>query len=371
MATRALLTIASLVLAPLAGADLLFPTDRKVGRDRLAFRTHCEPLVHARLDPVVLRDTPAVSQHVHTVTGARSFGSYVDPAADFDSELQTTCNVAQDMSMYWSPALYHRDRASGVMSIVKTTHTHYYLGIGDGYMRRGNKLHAFPRGLRYIMGDNSDRTPSLSRDRASWHCIVDQPGTKNLFLSAPKHASLPPRYAPDGRECVSWQANFNFPNCWDGRSLDSDDHKSHMAFMLNFSECPKSHPILVPQLLFQVEFHLGAVPKDARAADFVLANGDATMASFHADYIAGFDERALGGLMASCERDRGTNCEMAAVAGDPGTAGLHPFKLMPDEEVDGITELVLGPGTLGTPVDLCMQQCRTGDLAHMSQEKRS
>jgi hypothetical protein len=35
------------------------------------------------------------------------------------------------------------------------------------------------------------------------------------------------------------------------------------------------------------------------SSDFVLANGDVTMASFHADYIAGFDEKVLRGLSGS------------------------------------------------------------------------
>jgi hypothetical protein len=37
------------------------------------------------------------------------------------------------------------------------------------------------------------------------------------------------------------------------------------------------------------------------------------MASFHADYIAGFDE-GVAGLMESCIRDKGKNCAMAEVA---------------------------------------------------------
>jgi hypothetical protein len=31
---------------------------------------------------------------------------------------------------------------------------------------------------------------------------------------------------------------------------------------------------------------MDGIPKDAKPTDFILANGDATMASFHADYIA-------------------------------------------------------------------------------------
>jgi hypothetical protein len=355
-----LLALIAACLLPAAGArDLLFPTDRRVGLERLAFRSHCEPLVHVRLDPIIHAQRPAVSQHVHTVTGARSFGPLVNDDSDFDPALQTTCNVAQDMSMYWAPSLYYRDPRTKVMTIVATSHTHYYTGIGDGYIKRGHKLHVFPRGLRYIMGDNSDRTPSLGPDRASWHCLVDHPGEKSLFLSDPKYAGLPPRTARDGRECVSWQANFKFPNCWDGVSLDSPDHKAHMAYMLDFSACPKSHPILVPQLLFQVEIHLDDIPKTARSSDFVLANGDATMASFHADYISGVDETAFKGFMESCERDEGRRCAMAAARNEPGRQGLEPFKGMPDESVDGIRELVLGAGTLDAAEDLCMQQCRS------------
>jgi hypothetical protein len=33
--------------------------------------------------------------------------------------------------------------------------------------------------------------------------------------------------------------------CWDGKRLDSADHKSHMAYA-DRGECPRSHPVAVP-----------------------------------------------------------------------------------------------------------------------------
>jgi hypothetical protein len=39
------------------------------------------------------------------------------------------------------------------------------------------------------------------------------------------------------------------------------------------------------------------------------------MASFHADFISSFDERALVGLIESCIRDKG--CAMSTSAGKP------------------------------------------------------
>lgn len=361
----------TMVFSTPSTADLLFPTNRKVGQNRLAFRSHCEPLVNVRLDPIINAAVSKTSEHVHTVMGARTFGPMVNDDSDFDQNKKTTCNVAQDMSMYWSPAMYYKNPESGLHEIVKTTHTHYYIVIGDGYMKKGNKLHVFPKGFRYIAGDNNDRTPGFGSDRASWHCIVDNNGhKKNLFLHDPKFSSLPPRFLKDGRECLSWQANFKFPTCWTGKSLDSTNHKDHMAFMTSFSKCPDTHPILLPQLLYQAEFHLGDIPKNAVASDFVLANGDSTMASFHADYIAGFDEKVLGGLIESCIRDKGANCAMSDVADNLGNSDMVPIKTMPNEKVDGIPRLLIGSESSSSsssasvsspPSDKwneCMQECR-------------
>jgi hypothetical protein len=288
--------------------------------------------------------------------GARTFGPLVNGNTDFDPAQGTTCNVAQDMSMYWSPSLYYKDPDDGTLSIVKTTHTHYYIVIGDGYMEKGNKLHVFPKGFRYIMGDNNDRTPGFSKDRATWHCIVDHHGKKNMFLHNPKFVSLPPRFLADGRECLSWQAVMTFPTCWTGKSLDSSNHKEHMAYRTNYSTCPDTHPILLPQLMYQAEFHMDDIPKNAKSSDFILSNGDASMASFHADYIAGFDEGVLTSLVESCIRDKGKNCPMSSVAAKPGNANLTPVKTMPNEVVDNINTLLLDTSD---DVDACMRRCRT------------
>jgi hypothetical protein len=76
---------------------------------------------------------------------------------------------------------------------------------------------------------------------------------------------------------------------WTGKSLDSSTIKKHMAHMTDFSTCPKTHPILLP-MMYQAEFHLGDIPKNAKPSDFILSNDD-SMASFHRLH-SGFDERA-------------------------------------------------------------------------------
>ena len=52
-------------------------------------------------------------------------------------------------------------------------------------------------------------------------------------------------------------ANVRFPTCWDGVNLDSPDHMAHMAYPENGTfesqgPCPSSHPVRMPQVLFEV-----------------------------------------------------------------------------------------------------------------------
>jgi hypothetical protein len=80
--------------------------------------------------------------------------------------------------MYRS-SLYSRTRKTG-SHIVKEPHALLHV-IGDGYMRKGNSLHVFPKGFRYIiMGDNNDRTPGSGDDCASWHCNVGSTGKESV-----------------------------------------------------------------------------------------------------------------------------------------------------------------------------------------------
>jgi len=49
-----------------------------------------------------------------------------------------------------------------------------------------------------------------------------------------------------------------FPSCWDGKSLDSPDHQSHVAYQsgaaLAGDKCPASHPVRIPQVMYEVMY---------------------------------------------------------------------------------------------------------------------
>jgi len=55
------------------------------------------------------------------------------------------------------------------------------------------------------------------------------------------------------------RATIIFPSCWDGKNVDSPDHKSHVAYApgnyaLAGDQCPSTHPVRIPQVMYEVMF---------------------------------------------------------------------------------------------------------------------
>lgn len=63
-----------------------------------------------------------------------------------------------------------------------------------------------------------------------------------------------------GRPCPGGiRASITFPSCWDGKNLDSPDHASHVAYspdglVLAGSSCPATHPVRIPQLMYEMNW---------------------------------------------------------------------------------------------------------------------
>lgn len=79
---------------------------------------------------------------------------------------------------------------------------------------------------------------------------------------------------PDVRfssHCILELANNEF-SCWDGKNLDSPDHKSHVAYPSGgpaaFSgtgtggACPSTHPVKIPQIMLEVHISIGTMLND-------------------------------------------------------------------------------------------------------------
>jgi Domain of unknown function (DUF1996) len=91
------------------------------------------------------------------------------------------------------------------------------------------------------------------------------------------------------------ELHVDFPDCWDGRHLDSPDHRSHMAYSRNYV-CPASHPVKVPLIRLMIRYPVTV------ARDVYLASGG--QLSGHADFFNAWNEHALAKLVDTCFHDR-------------------------------------------------------------------
>ncbi len=213
-------------------------------------------------DPIVYPHQQGVS-HSHTFFGATTTNADSTIASLRSSP--TTCVRNGDTAAYWVPTLY----ADGVA--VKPTKGSAY------FVLRAREMHAFPAGLKIVAGDAHARSPQ-SLDVTYWSCSKRE-GTR---WRTP--------HACGGRLSLI-QLDVFFPDCWDGRHLDSADHKSHMAYSRNWA-CPRSHPVKVPRLRFIVTYPL------SQPTHLSLASGG--VYSGHADFVNAWDQAALREIVSAC-----------------------------------------------------------------------
>jgi hypothetical protein len=214
-------------------------------------------------DPIVHPNMPGMS-HLH-----QFFGNRTTNAASTAQSLRgqaTTCSAPSDSSAYWVPMLYQNGAAVPALSALI-----YYRG---GTHRTPAAIQAFPPGLRMIAGSASATSP-LPTDAVAWMCQ----GMDN------------PSPAPPNCGGGTLVLQIRFPDCWDGRNLDSADHRSHMAYTVS-GFCPTNYPVPVPLLEFNVRY------KTFGNTGLSLASG--APYTYHADFFNAWNQTALDNFVAFC-----------------------------------------------------------------------
>ncbi|KIY53391.1 hypothetical protein FISHEDRAFT_33483 [Fistulina hepatica ATCC 64428] len=267
-----------------------------------------------RLDPII--SPGQVSGHVHGVVGGSNFGFETDTASLRQSECTST-PISEDKSAYWFPMLYFQ-WANGS-----------FTSLGGGVVIRrldylfpdspGNTT-AFPDNFRMISGDVTLRTynaSSYAQQAVTFLCL-DFNGVST------KHNGLPLGSCPSGI-----RAQINFPSCWNGKDTDSEDHKSHVAFL---SEGPDSGSCSDPEFntplprifmeVYWVTSDFDSLRDQAMntTQPFVFSHGDRTGYGYHADFINGWESGVLQNAVENC------HCNPY---GDPtccASAGIFTYK---------------------------------------------
>src|SRR5919198_2815100 len=220
--TVSLLALIGGALAAVAVAGSAPTSGRSTSVSRLAgvnFISSCAYSHQNNDDLIVYPGQPGLS-HLHQYVGNDSTNAMSTQASLLAGT--TSCRRSGDTAAYWAPALL-----SGTTPVAPISATIYY--------RRSTLkvVHPFPQGLKMIAGDSHATAPQSMRI-TSWNCGV--------FADVPPSSAIP--ICPAGSNL---RLHVRFPSCWDGKNLDSADHKSHMAYAVG-GRCPQDHPDSVPAI---------------------------------------------------------------------------------------------------------------------------
>ena len=121
---------------------------------------------------------------------------------------------------------------------------------------------------------------------ASWACTDgDQSGVPggSYYVASP--------HIPTCQQGRLLELTVMFRQCWNGRDLDSVDHKSHMAHPNFQGQCPSSHPVLLPQITLHATWYLGASGTQGfyLASDMMLPPGAPAGQGLHADFFEAWE----------------------------------------------------------------------------------
>jgi hypothetical protein len=266
-----LLIIAALLQIPLtASSPIAAAADGK-------FAVDC-PFTHrSHDDPIVYPGQPGAA-HMHDFFGNRS--------TDADSTYRsmrngrTSCRLRADAAGYWIPTLIYEG-----VEVEPSKFLAYY----RTFQERPRTVVPFPKGLKVVAGD-AHATKAQSLDVVYWDC---EDGGSDDSRARPSDC---------GNGYVS--ASVIFPECWDGRRLDSRDHGSHLRYPIDPDDddrdsCPKSHPVPLPRMNFSIEWPVHDGTK--------VTIGSGSPITLHGDFFNTWRQRALRRLTVRC-LVRGRDC---------------------------------------------------------------
>ncbi|MBB6421527.1 DUF1996 domain-containing protein [Streptomyces sp. AK010] len=260
------------------------------------------------------------AHHFHDYVGNQSNNAF---ASDQDlAKAETSCADQGDKSSYYWPVVRLQNGAQeqdaqkpgggieGNAGEIVTPKQVTLTFLGNPR----EKVTAMPRLLRIITGDAKSFVNGPANANASWSCTGFE------------DRQLKDKYplCPQGSDVVR---TFRFQSCWDGRNIDSANHRTHVAFADAAGNCPSGfRPI--PQLVQRIVYDIDAPSLQDGGRTTPLFAVDSFPEQLHkpvtdhGDFINIFDEDLMG-EMVDCIND-GRKCGAGADGGQDPAPGEEP-----------------------------------------------
>ncbi|GAA2748870.1 hypothetical protein GCM10010440_50940 [Kitasatospora cinereorecta] len=228
----------------------------RTGNANGTFTSQCGRNENRHLNPDNVIVAPGVSNgahHMHDYVGNKDTDGF--SSNNKLAGAGTTCTNGDQSAYYW-PVLRVLDGTNEKDAKAPGGGKDRNIGrilqpaeVGITYTSAtGNKVQPMTRFLRIVTGDAKALTNGPANAHASWSCT----GFEDRQL-ADKYP-----ICPGGSRVVR---TLKFPDCWDGKNIDSANHRTHTAFSKNGS-CPKNFRA-IPQLTERVAYD---VPTGVRFA---------------------------------------------------------------------------------------------------------
>lgn len=280
--------------------------------------------------------------HLHQFNGGNGLNYTLDKADVAPESTCTTCTFAENFSNYWTATLFFKARNGTFHQVQQVPNVGFEEGTGGvtvyyAYPDDGRKVTSFPPGFRMLVGNPAARS---SKDRAksgtlTYSCLTSlssRPIGKSSMPTEPCAAGI--------------MANIRFPQCWNGKDLDSDDHRSHVASasakVESGGECPADFPVLLPEIYMEViwdttPFNDPAIWPEDGSQPFVWSQGDLTGFGAHADYIFGWEgDKLQQALDNKCENMKCDALKTQSIA--DGKSCANTLSPAPALQLDGWLE---------------------------------
>jgi Domain of unknown function (DUF1996) len=161
---------------------------------------------------------------------------------------------------------------------------------------------------------------ALAQKSLGFNCLHYQDGDEEALT----RFGLPDKTFID--TCYSGlRLEVQFPSCWNGKDIDSPNHKDHVKFpnLLKTGECPEGFDVRLPVLFYETIYAVADFVK--YDGNYVLSNGDPTGYGYHGDFINGWEVDFLQEALDICTDD-----SMGEVEDCPVFSG-HANRYAPDD----------------------------------------